>query len=74
MADTWKVLSQKQSTEINPMGTGFEQVWVITYQVTSGPSRGTIGSISVPDEDHNPEFLGPEIQAKVDALDSIAGL
>jgi hypothetical protein len=74
MADNWKVLSQKQGTEINTQGTGFEDVWVITYQVTTGPSKGTMGSLSVPEEDHNADFIKSAIDDKVNALDGIANL
>lgn len=74
MADNWKVLNQKQGTEINSQGTGFDDVWTITYQVTTGPSRGTIGTISVPEEDHNAEFVSSAINDKVQALDDIAAL
>jgi hypothetical protein len=74
MADNWKVLSQKQGTEINSQGTGFEDVWTIQYQVTSGPSKGTIGTLSVPEEDHNADFISSAIADKVQALDDVASL
>lgn len=74
MADTWKVLSQKQGTEINSEGNGFEDVWTIRYQVTDGPSKGTIGTLSVPEEDHNAEFISDAINDKVAALDAVASL
>lgn len=74
MADNWKILSQKQGTDINANGTGFEDTWTVTYQVTSGPSKGTIGTISVPEEDHNSEFIQGAVNDKVAALDDIASL
>lgn len=74
MAENWKVLSQKQGTEINSQGSGFEDVWVIQYQVTTGPSKGTIGSLSVPEEDHNATFIADAINDKVNALDEISAL
>src|SRR5574337_625730 len=35
MADMWHIVpgGQRQSTQLNPSGTGFTDVWVITYQV-----------------------------------------
>jgi len=74
MADNWKVLSQKQGTEINRQGNGFEDVWTIQYQVTDGPSKGTIGILSVPEEDHNAAFISDAIKDKVVALDEVAAL
>ena len=74
MADTWRVLSQKPGTEISPSGTGFQEVWNITYQVTDGPAKGTIGSLSVPEEDHNAAFIASAINDKVAALNEIASL
>lgn len=74
MADTWRILSQKPGTEINPSGTGFEEVWNVSYQVTDGPAKGTIGTISVPEEDHNAAYLKSAIDEKVASLNEIASL
>jgi uncharacterized membrane protein len=74
MAANFKILSQKQGTAINSQGSGFEDVWTITYQVTDGPSKGTIGTISVPEEDHNAAFISDTITDKVTALDEVASL
>lgn len=74
MADTYTVLSQKQNTTINPAGGGFVDVWDITYRVTSGPSKGTMGTVSVPEEDHNAEYVKNAIEEKIASLDSIASL
>lgn len=74
MADSWKILSQKPGTEISPSGTGFDDVWNVTYQVTSGPAKGTTGVISVPEEDHNAAFVKSAIDDKVSDLNEIANL
>lgn len=74
MADSYVVLSQKQNTTINPAGSGFVDVWDITYRVTSGPSKGTMGTVSVPEEDHNAEYVKRAIEEKIASLDSIASL
>ena len=74
MADTYQVISQKQNTQINPAGTGFEDVWEITYKVTSGPSKGTTATLTVPEEDHNAKYVSTAIKAKIAHLDAIAGM
>lgn len=74
MADNYSILGQKQSTEVNPAGTGFMNVWEITYRVTDGPSKGTVATVTVPDEDHNADYIKGAIEEKIAKLDAIAGL
>jgi hypothetical protein len=72
MPENFTVLSQKQDIKINPAGTGFEDVWEITYKVTSGPSKGTVAVITVPEEDHNARYIATVIKAKIATLDEVA--
>jgi len=74
MPAKYTVTSQQQSTEINPAGTGFHEVWNITYRVTDGPAKGTMATVQVPEDDHNPEAVNAAITAKIDALNGIASL
>jgi len=74
MADNYKVLNQKPDVEISPAGLGFVDVWRITYQVTDGPSRGTVGTVTVSDADHNAAKVKAAIEAKLVHLDDIANL
>lgn len=74
MADNYTITSQKQDVRINPAGTGFENVWEVTYKVTSGPSRGTSATVTVPEEDHNAEYVKGTIEDKIAALDEVANL
>lgn len=74
MADNYKITSQKQDIQINPVGTGFQHVWEIGYQVTSGPSKGTVGTVVVPDDDHNADYVSKAISDKIAALDDVASL
>lgn len=74
MATGYQILSQKQNVQINPQGTGFQNVWDVSYQVTDGPSKGTTGTVSVPEADHNADYVGKAIQTKISALDAIASL
>lgn len=74
MAETYAVVGQKQSIDINPAGNGFDDVWEITYRVTSGASKGTVATVTVPDSDHNPAAVDAAIRAKLDDLHGIAAL
>lgn len=74
MADKYKITSQQQEEEINPSGLGFVQVWRVAYVVTSGPAKGTRGSVTLPAEDHNAQQVDQAISAKVADLSSIASL
>lgn len=74
MADNFQIMYQKQGTQINQQGNGFDDVWNITYRVTAGPSKGTVATISVPDEDHNGAFVASAINDKIQSLDDVAGL
>ena len=74
MADSYRIMAQRQNVVINPAGTGFMNVWEITYQVIDGPSRGTTATITVPDEDHNADYVKAAIEEKIAALDAIHSL
>lgn len=74
MADNFTILTQKPNVSINPSGTGFQDVWEITYRVTDGPSKGTVGTLTVPEEDHNAGYISNAILEKIKDLDAIAGL
>lgn len=74
MADNFVVTAQKQSVSISPTGTGFQDVWDITYKVTSGPSKGTTATLTVPEEDHTKEKVAELISDKIATLDDVAAL
>jgi hypothetical protein len=74
MASNYTVLSQSQSVQINPAGTGFADVWEITYKVTSGPAKGTVATVSVPEEEHNADYVKAAIEDKISALEDIHSL
>lgn len=74
MADTFKILGQKQNVEINPAGNGFIDTWDVTYRVTSGPAAGTIATLSVPDSEHNADYVRKAILAKIADLAAIHAL
>jgi hypothetical protein len=74
MADTWRVTSQRQTEELNPAGTGFETVWIVTYEVTGGAARGATGQVSVPAAQYGADTVRQLIDEQVAALHSVAEL
>lgn len=74
MADNYTILGQKPNVAINPAGIGFQEVWEITYRVTSGPSKGTVATVTVPDSDHNAKYVKQAIEDKIKHLDDVAAL
>lgn len=74
MAEQYRITSQRPTTEINPSGMGFRSVWEIHYEVTAGPARGTTAYVTVPDEDHNADYIKDAIETKLKALHEIASL
>jgi len=74
MASDYKVISQHQDIQINPAGTGFENVWQITYKVTDGPSKGMTSTVTVPAEDHNADAVASAIESQIANAHAIASL
>lgn len=74
MADNYQITSQVQNTDINPAGSGFIHVWEISYKVTDGPSKGTNATITIPDNDHNAQYVQTAIESKIKDLDAVAAL
>lgn len=74
MADNYTVTSQTQEPDINPAGTGFIQTWHISYKVTSGPAKGTIGTVVVPEDEHDPDTVKSLIEDKIATLGAVASL
>jgi hypothetical protein len=74
MANTYKIISQSQTQEINPSGTGFMEMWSIGFKITSGPASGTNGTVLVTTEDHNVSAVKAAVDAKVADLSEIASL
>lgn len=74
MADNYSILNQRPDVELSDTGTGFQDVWRITYKVTGGPSTGTVGTVSVTNDKHNAAYVKQAIEAKIASLDAIASL
>lgn len=74
MAENYQIVAQRPDVSISTTGIGFDDVWHITYKVTTGASKGTIGTITVPDAEHNAEYVKQTIEDKIKHLDRIASL
>lgn len=76
MADMWHIVpgGQRQSTQLNPSGTGFTDVWEITYVVDSGPAQGTQGTVRIPQDFYTADYVKAQIDAAVTEMDKVAGL
>jgi hypothetical protein len=74
MPAKYTITGQKQSSQINAAGNGFQNVWEVTYKVTDGPAKGTVGTVSIPEEDHNATYVQQAIADKVTDLSAVAQL
>lgn len=74
MAKDYTITSQAPEIALDPTGRGFTSVWEIAYRLESGPAKGTTGRITVPDADHNAEYVDRAIRSKMGDLHDIASL
>lgn len=74
MADKWHVVSQTLESDLSDTGTGFTPVWVVNYQVDTGPATGTRGRVRIPAAQFNKDTAKAAIDAQVYHLDQVAGL
>lgn len=74
MADMWTITSQQLNTQLSDTGTGFESVWEVGYQITTGPASGTKGKVVVPASQYNAANVKAAIDAAVYHLDQVAKL
>lgn len=76
MAATWRIVpqGQRQTTELSPAGTGFRDVWEVTYEVTQGDAAGTVGIVRVPAESYSADTVAAAIEDQVAHLHNVASL
>ena len=76
MADTWAIDTAgiRQSTQLSNTSTGFVDVWIVPYQITSGPAAGVTGTVMVPAGLYGPDAVRTAVQAAVDAHAAVASL
>lgn len=76
MADMWHIVQggQRLSTQLSAAGTGFTDVWEVTFQIDSGPAQGTQSMVRIPVEFYNADYVKTQIDKAVLAIDAVAGL
>lgn len=72
----WHILpmSQRLQTELTGVGTGFQSVWEVNYQIDSGPAAGTRGQVRVPAAQYTPEVVSAAIAEQVKKVHGVASL
>lgn len=72
----WHIVEggQRLTTQLTPAGTGFTDVWEVTYIIDSGPGAGTGGQVRVPAAQYNAETVKAAINAQVTHLHNVASL
>lgn len=72
----WHVVpgGQRLTTQLTQAGTGFTDVWEVTYEIDSGPASGTTGQIRVPAAQYNAATVTAAINAQVQHQHNIAAL
>jgi hypothetical protein len=73
---SWKVLGDQitQTTTLKAGGGGLVDVYVIPYQITSGPASGHYGSVQIAASAFNPANVSAAIAAQVAAVHDVADL
>lgn len=74
MTSPYVITAQAPDQELNDAGTGFVNGWRVSYKVSDGPAKGTVGWVWVTNADHTAEIVSNMIEAKVNDLDAIAKL
>lgn len=74
MADTYRITDQHETPDLDASGRRFVKVWEVSYEVTSGPAKGTVGMVTVQPADHTKAYVDQAIRAKISTLHGIAGL
>lgn len=74
MAQDYRVVNQRQVMNLNPAGTGFSNDWEVTYTVTSGPAKGATSTVTIPQSDHNADYVDAAIREQMSNLHGVASL
>lgn len=80
MAETngvkWHVLPQSQrlTTTLTGVGTGFQDVWEVPFEIDSGPAQGTRGTARIPAAQYNEQTVMATIGELVTRMHAIQSL
>ena len=61
-------------TQLNPAGTGIQDVHVIPYMIDSGPAKGTTRSVKVTPQNYTTDGVKQAIEADLNVTHQIASL
>ncbi len=72
----WHIVpgGQRLTTQLSSAGTGFTDIWEVTYQIDSGPAAGTQGQVNIPASQYNAETVKATINSQVTHQHNIASL
>ncbi len=65
---------QVLTTDIAPSGTGFIDIWEVTYMIDSGPARGSTGKVRIPADVATPGLVRDTIAEQVSHMHGVASL
>lgn len=76
MKVAWHILPglTVQTTELSPTGAGLDNVEKVTYQIDSGPLKGTRRQITVPSDLYTPENVRAQIEQDASNASDVGGL
>lgn len=70
----WHIDGQVLDSQITKTGSGFMDVWVVTYTIDSGPAAGTEGTVKVNALQYNAEVVKAAIEAQIKHVHNVASL
>jgi hypothetical protein len=72
----WHVVpqGQRQTVQLSGSGTGFTDVWEVTYHIDEGPGQGTEGTVRIPASQYNAATVKATIDALVSHQHAVASL
>lgn len=72
----WHVLAPqiREEDTLGGPGEGLVHVHIVPYRIDSGPARGQMGEVRVPDEDYTPDTVEGMINAKTATTHAIGNL
>lgn len=78
MAETagiaWHVTGQRLTTQLTNAGSGFQDVWEVTYQIDSGPATGHVGQVNIPAAQYTADVVKVAIANQAANLHAVANL
>ncbi len=70
----YHVTGQRLTGQLTNSGSGFRDVWEVTYEVDSGPAAGTTGHVNVPAAQYNANVVRATIEGQLVHVHNVASL